>query len=516
MTEQIPQYQAVKDDAKELAKAEQAIRAQATTRNDRWYPRFHIASDGGWINDPNGLCFYRGRWHVYYQLHPYGTQWGPMHWGHVSSVDMVTWRREPVAMAPTLKQEQDGVFSGSAVVGDDGKLRFYYTGHRWANGHDGADGECQVQMLAEAVDNDAAHLKKIGMIIDCPKDKVDSHFRDPKVWKQGDTWYLIHGVSSAQRRGQIWLYSSVDMVHWEFERVLFEHDDPDVFMLECPDFYPLHDPSGRTWWVLCFSAMGSKAQGFVNRNANNAGYVVGSWEVGGPFTPLRGFNLWDWGHNFYAPQSFQAPDGRQIMYGWMSPFVKPIPMEDDGWCGQLTLARTITIDEDGNISSKPVDEITALREDKVQLDPLKLEVNEELLIAEDAEAVEIEVEFDMRHTSAERFGLRVHATSDGSYTYIAYDAQIGRVVIDRQAAVRGDRGYRAAPVQLGKDTGDILKLRVFVDRGSVEVYINDGSEVMSSYSYPSAGRRAVVLLSESGITRVNTLVMHHLADIGLE
>ena len=98
----------------------------------RWYPKFHIASNGGWINDPNGLCFYKGRWHVFYQLHPYGTQWGPMHWGHVSSADMVNWKREPIMFAPSLEEEKDGVFSGSAVIGDDGKLKFYYTGHRWA------------------------------------------------------------------------------------------------------------------------------------------------------------------------------------------------------------------------------------------------------------------------------------------------------------------------------------------------------------------------------------------------
>ena len=98
--------------------------------------------------DPNGLCYYKGRWHVFYQLHPYGTQWGPMHWGHVSSTDMVNWKREPVMFAPSLEQEKNGVFSGSAVIDDNGDLRFYYTGHRWANGHDNTGGDWQVQMTA--------------------------------------------------------------------------------------------------------------------------------------------------------------------------------------------------------------------------------------------------------------------------------------------------------------------------------------------------------------------------------
>ncbi|MFT8356469.1 MAG: sucrose-6-phosphate hydrolase [Bifidobacterium aquikefiri] len=516
MSNHIPCYQPILDDEMALSKAEKSIKALSAERNDRWYPLFHIASNGGWINDPNGLCFYKGRWHVYYQLHPFSATWGPMHWGHVSSADMITWRREPIAMAPTLEQEKDGVFSGSAAIDDDGTLTFFYTGHRWANGHDGSDGEWQVQMLAEATDDNAIHLKKLGMIIDCPREAVNSHFRDPKVWKQGDTWYLIHGVSSANKRGQIWLYTSNDLVHWNFDRVLFEHDDPQVFMLECPDFYPLQDNAGHTWWVLCFSAMGSKAKGFMNRNLNNAGYLVGSWEPGSAFHPLREFKLWDWGHNFYAPQSFRAPDGRQIMYGWMSPFVPPIPMQDDGWCGQLTLPREITVDEQGDVRSNPVNEITQLRIDDITCGSLSLNVNEHRVLIEDAQAVEIEMDIDIAHSSAERVGLKIHSTDDGAYTYVAYDAQIQRVVIDRQATAYGDRGYRAAPVPVETEHLNSLKLRIFVDRGSVEVFINEGTEAMSSYSFPSAGRRSVILMSESGEALISSVHIHHLKSIGLD
>ena len=142
-TPDAPVLHEIKNHSEELTKAEAGVAAFAAKRNNRWYPKFHIASNGGWINDPNGLCFYKGRWHVFYQLHPYGTQWGPMHWGHVSSADMVNWKREPIMFAPSLEEEKDGVFSGSAVIGDDGKLKFYYTGHRWANGKDNTGGDCR-------------------------------------------------------------------------------------------------------------------------------------------------------------------------------------------------------------------------------------------------------------------------------------------------------------------------------------------------------------------------------------
>ncbi|MCI1219339.1 MAG: GH32 C-terminal domain-containing protein [Bifidobacterium sp.] len=512
----VPTTTPIRDHSAELAKAEAAVEQFAATRNNRWYPKFHIASNGGWINDPNGLCYYRGRWHVYYQLHPYSTQWGPMHWGHVSSADMVTWRREPIAMAPSLEQERDGVFSGSAVIGDDSTLRFYYTGHRTLNGGDGPDRAKEVQMLATAQDNNAVHLTKQGMIVDCPSSKVDCDFRDPKVWKTDGTWYMTFGVSSAAKRGQMWLYTSHDMVEWAFDRVLFEHPDPDVFMLECPDFFPVTGPDGTEKWVIGFSAMGSKPHGFMNRNASNAGYMIGSWTPSEAFQPETEFRLWDCGHNFYAPQSFAAPDGRQLMYGWMSPFARTAPMQDDGWCGQLTLPREITLGADNDLHTAPAAEIAGLHADTTNLGPIDLTANEERVIADDAEAVEIELGLDLSHSTAERMGLKIHSTNDGSYIYVAYDDQLGRIVIDRQTAARGDRGYRAAPLSAAEIASGTVNLRIFVDRSSIEVYVNDGHQVLSSYSYPSEGPRAIELTSESGTAHIKAIKIHQLKGIGLE
>ena len=178
------------------------------------------------------------------QLHPYGTQWGPMHWGHVSSTDMLNWKREPIMFAPSLEQEKDGVFSGSAVIDDNGDLRFYYTGHRLGNGHDNTGGDWQVQMTALPDNDELTSATKQGMIIDCPTDKVDHHYRDPKVWKTGDTWYMTFGVSSADKRGQMWLFSSKDMVRWEYERVLFQYPWTGCVHARMPRLLP-HQRQGR-------------------------------------------------------------------------------------------------------------------------------------------------------------------------------------------------------------------------------------------------------------------------------
>lgn len=470
----------------QLAQAEAGVERLFRQRKDRWYPLEHIASPGGWINDPNGLCYYKGRYHVYYQLHPYGTMWGPMHWGHVSSENLVTWRHEPIAMAPSFEAERDGVFSGSAVISDDNKLVIYYTGHRWRNGIDEQEGNLQEQCMA--ISEDGIHFEKKGVVIPCPDDRI-LHFRDPKVWKQGSEWRMVFGVSTPEHRGEIWMYHSNDMIHWEFDRPIYQHPDPDVFMLECPDMFPLGDK-----WVICYSAMGLKHTGFEARNHNNAGYVIGSWQAGGDFHQESDFHLWDRGHNFYAPQTFQAPDGRRLVFGWMSPFTEPIPMQDDSWCGQLTIPRIVSIAGD-HLRTQPVHEFNQLDSDIQDFGSVNLTVNASQTLLDDVQTADIEMEIDLKRSQAERIGLEVHRTSNGDHTLVCYDDQLKGVVIDRHCNTYGDRGYRTAPLDT---TADTLKLRIIVDRSSVEVYINDGLEAMSSYSFPAEGPREIRLIAESG------------------
>ena len=200
----------------------------------------------------------------------------------------------------------------------------------------------------------------------------------------------------------------------------------------------------------------------------------------------------------------------------MSPFVAPICMEDDGWCGNLTLPREITLGADGDLHTAPVAEMEGLREDTIDLGEINLDINEASTVMDDAEAMEIEMTIDLAASTAERAGLKIHATEDGAYTYVAYDDQIGRVVIDRQANARGDRGYRTAPLSAEELASGKLKLRVYVDRGCVEVYVNDGRQAMSSYSYASEGPRAIKLVAESGTLKVESMKLHHLKSIGLE
>lgn len=475
----------------ELKRAEAGVDSLGSSLQDRWYPSYHIAAQAGWINDPNGLSYHKGRYHVFFQHHPYGTKWGPMHWGHVSSTDLVHWDREHIALAPSIEADRDGCWSGSCVTGDDGKLYAFYTGNHWL--HDPAMNRAHLQVQCAAVSSDGTHFKKLGVVV--PNREGLGNFRDPKVWREGDVWCMIVGQQSLLSRGQISLYTSTDLLSWDYAGILYQSPDPCVRMLECPDFFCL---DGK--WVLCFSAMGMKPKGYMARNVNNAGYVVGSWELGQPFEACSDFRPLDWGHSFYAPQSFTAPDGRQIMYGWMSDLTFDTPSMDDGWCGQLTLPRALSLRDDNVLLSNPAAEVGQLLDESSELGSMTLGANQELMVVPSLKCGFVDLTCDLESSTAERMGLKIHKTGDGCHLYVAYDAQTGCVVADARCAKRGNRGYRAVPV-----TGSVLRLRVYADNGSIEVYVNDGEAVLSELSFPGDGPCAVTLASEAGTAAVTAL-----------
>ena len=461
-------------------------------KDNRWYPSYHVAAPAGWINDPNGLCYFDGRYHVFFQYHPHSVEWGPMHWGHVSSSDLVTWRHEPIALAPSIEEDRDGCWSGSCVVGDDGRLYAFYTGHCWRTDPNDPNSRRQVQCLA--VSDDGIHFQKHGSVLENPQ--CPTHFRDPKVWREGETWCMVVGQQSPEKRGQVALYTSDDLLHWNQAGIVYEYPDANVYMLECPDLFEL---DGK--WVLCFSAMGMRPSGYMGRNQHNAGYLVGSWKLGEPFVPQTEFAPCDAGHNYYAPQSFEH-EGRRIQFGWMSSFHMGAAEQEDGWCGQLTLPRKLSLRDDGVMLSMPVPECAMLWEHAQAQDSSEVTANEERVIADDLACGCLELTFDLAASSAERFGVKLHGTTDGNYLFVGYDAQTGCVVVDRQGCLRGHRGYRAARVY-----GDSLRLQIWLDRGSIEVFVNDGEVAFSEMSYPGDGPRSITLTSEQGITKVEKLTL---------
>lgn len=246
----------------DTTKANQTLATESATLKCHHRPGFHIAAPAGWINDPNGLCFHNGLYHAFYQHHPYSSDWGPMHWGHVTSKDMVHWEHQPVALAPG---DEGTCFSGSAVTDGD-TLALLYTGHSWL-GEEGDDTKMkQIQCLATS--EDGIHFEKQGIVIpDAPKaDMV--HFRDPKVWKEDGLWHMVVGMKDGDQ-GQIGYYQSDDLRHWNYKGVMAEAKEGIGYMWECPDFFALDDKR-----VLICSPMGMEADGYNNLNFHQNGYML--------------------------------------------------------------------------------------------------------------------------------------------------------------------------------------------------------------------------------------------------
>lgn len=484
-----------------LQQADNFVAATQEDVNPRWYPQVHLAPASGWINDPNGISYFKGRYHAFFQHHPYSAQWGPMHWGHFSSEDLVTWKREPIALAPSEDYDLNGVWSGCALE-HEGKLYVFYTGNRWASGKDDADGSIQRQCLA--VSSDGRTFIKHGSVIESPQGI--SNFRDPKVWKQGEKWWMVLGVETPEGRGQVWLYSSAELYTWEFDRVLYEDPDPDAFMIECPDFFEV---DGK--WVLVYSPMTSvRRRGYAQRNGNNTGYAVGNWTPGGDFEVLKSFAQFDFGHNFYATQSMHSPDNRRLMFAWMGGFSLPLASQaEDGWSGQLATPREVSLSKDLEIIATPIPEFKGLREDTVDKGAFTVDTDSTVELASDLPVGEIELTVDLDKTSSEQVSLLVQQTSTDRYTEVAYDSLSNRAILDRGKSGSSDRGYRSAPYLGGSE----LKLRVIIDRGSLEVFINDGRYSLSSLAFPTEGKRGVSIASVGGVIAVSDLKIHSLKSI---
>ena len=309
------------------------------------------------------------------------------------------------------------------------------------------------------------------------------HFRDPKVWREGDSWYMIVGARVGDT-GQVRLYRSADLRQWHDEGILDEAEDKMGYMWECPDFFTL---GGKR--VLMFSPQGMAAQGYQNRNLFQSGYLLGDWQPGQPFVREGEFVEMDHGHDFYAPQSFLTPDGRRIVIGWLDMWESPLPEQQDGWAGMLSLPRELTLSADNRLQMRPAKEVECLRRAWFPW-PVSTLKNQRSLMAENGEAMEVILHWDCAGSTAEQYGL---SFGEGLRVYV--DAQMQRLVLERNYPQYGLCGTRSVPLHEGAD----LKLRVFFDSSSVEVFVNDGEACLSSRIYPDAARRELSLFAWNGL-----------------
>ena len=481
-----------------LQQAEEAIRKAKKQLNNRYRLGFHIMAPANWINDPNGLVQYKGEYHVFYQHHPYDENWGPMHWGHVKSKDLVHWEHLPIALAPTEAYEKDGCFSGSAVD-DNGILTLIYTANIFIDQEE--DILDQSQCIATSTDGINFTKETANPVISKHPEEGSGHFRDPKVWKHDDFWYMILGTRK-EDTGKVVLYKSQDLRDWQYIGVLASSDGTLGYMWECPDFFEL---GGKH--VLLFSPQGMESQGELYKNTFQTGYLVGDYSYATNTFESGAFTELDNGHDFYAVQTFLDDKGRRIAIGWMDMWESNMPTKADGWCGALTLPRELTLDHNNKILMKPVEELSLLRTSKQKVWTNKL-LSDSYLVEAKHDLIELKLDVDLTNTDSRTVGVKIRGI-DQEETIIMYETNEQKLVLDVSKSGKNEDGVRRTTLKADQQ----LSLRIFIDRSSIEVFANDGEVSMTSRIYPKEQRLGFELFTENGAAAVMDFTYWNLNDI---
>lgn len=441
--------------------------AEKTAQTDRFRQKLHLMPPVGWLNDPNGLCQFNGVYHAFFQYSPFNPEGGLKMWGHCTSKDMIHWEYQGTALYPDQPFDCHGVYSGSAFI-EDGVMYLYYTGNVKLENREDYDyvntGREANTILVTSTDGGHFGTKQELMRnTDYPSD-LTLHVRDPKVWKEKDVYYMIQGARTKEDVGQALIFQSKDKTSWTLHsRVSTE--EPFGYMWECPDYF---ETGGRK--ILSASVQGLKGGVWEERNVYQSGYFLAEGDILGVYQ-LSEYRLWDYGFDYYAPQSFETEDGRRIQIGWMGmPDCEEYtnPTIKDGWQHCFTFPREIYV-EGGTVRQRPVRELELLER---PLQDSRKNLGKEAVKIEGCETCDLAV----RGIRENRFRCVIGAELVLEYRDGRFEMRF--VSRDKSSASAG-RGLRYVELERLED------VRILTDVSSVEVFINSGEYVLSTRYYPA-------------------------------
>ena len=461
-------------------------------------PQFHFSPEKGWMNDPNGLVFYNDTYHFFYQHYPDSNVWGPMHWGHATSRDLVHWQHQPIVLYP---DSLGYIFSGSAVVDENNTAGFQqgkektlvaiFTYHDMKKEKAGRI-DRESQGIAYSTDAGQTWTKfKDNPVL---KNKGDQDFRDPKV-----TWYAPtrRWIMPLAVGDHLEIFSSPNLRDWTKESDFGRNEGSHGGVWECPDLFPL-PADGAEKWVLIQN---------IGRGAANGGsgvqYFIGTFD-GKTFVNDNppGTVLWlDYGADNYAGVTwFGAPDRQRIFIGWMSnwdDYATKVPA--GAWRSAATLPRQLSLVKTPGgwrLNQQPIAALSQLRKTRVEIAPRA--VADSLKIESPFVQKEILVDIDLTHSTAKTMGF---ALSNGLHeqVVVGYDAVRHEVFIDRTRAGKSEFSKKFAMKHVAPYTASgVLKLHAFVDVTSVEVFVDDGLLAMTDLFFPHEPYQQLTLLSGGG------------------
>lgn len=465
-------------------------RAAADDGTPQWRPAVRFAPARNWVNDPNGLVFFDGEYHLFFQHNPYGDQWGNMSWGHAVSRDLVRWTELPVALRP---DELGDVYSGSAVV-DHHDTSGFFGGRPGLVAIYTSAGRTQQQSIAYSSDRGRTWTKYAGNPVIANPGIAD--FRDPKVFRHDGRWILLLAAGD-----RVHFHGSADLVHWEKLSEFGADRGSHGGVWECPDLFPLSvdgDP-GRTRWVL---VVGVNPGGSAGGSATQ--YFVGDFD-GTAFTaegPAEEVRWVDRGADFYAAQSYSdVPDGRRLWLAWMGNWDYAADVPTQPWRGMMTTPRRLGLTEAGGrveLVQQPVDELARVRTGRRAW-------SGEVGAADGPEfpGTSVDIVARFRPGTATSFGVDVFA-GPRHRTRVRYDVAAQRLCVDRtrSGSVRVAPGFPAVHSTPLAVDGD-LPIRIVADRSGVEVFAAGGRAVLTDLVFPNVGSDRVRPFAEGGTAQAD-------------
>ncbi|WP_458120162.1 glycoside hydrolase family 32 protein [Paenibacillus sp. Z6-24] len=493
----------------EEADEEEIALLKQQVKQSPWRQQYHIQPHTGLLNDPNGFAYYQGEYHLFYQWFPLGTDHGMKYWYHLKSADLSNWQDCGIGIAPGDRQDSHGAYSGSGFE-HEGHLYLMYTGNTRDENWVRHPYQCMAVM-----DREGRITKWEQPVIDEVPAGYTDHFRDPKVWKDGELFYCVIGAQREDETGSITVYRSADLRQWDFAGELNTSLPRFGYMWECPDYFEINGQG-----VLLFCPQGLQPEGDKYRNIYQSGYVTGSRMNLDTLELQHGeFHELDYGFDFYAPQTTTGPDGERIIVGWMGLPDIAYPTDNQGWAHCLTLPRELHL-HNGKLLQKPVPGLALRRGSKASFSGSLTGRQQMPDFA--GEAYELICTYMMQeeqtaeggHTAQDRnteltgeasigaagqassFGIELR-TGDTEKTVLTYDAASKRLTLDRSAS-----GQPVAE-EYGTTRSCVLeqplsRLHIFVDVSSVEIFVNDGEVVFTSRIFPDPDSQGIVFFAENG------------------
>ena len=441
---------------KEVEKLEKKVFSNEY-KKDKYRLNYHLMPPIGWLNDPNGLCYHNGTYNIFFQYAPFDANGGLKFWGHYQTKDFIDYDYKGIAIYPDEKFDCHGVYSGSALVEED-NIYIYYTGNIKLSGdynYINNGREANTVLVSYNKSKGYSHKKCLMEMKDYPK-CITNHIRDPKVWKENETYYMVQGVrrnTNPNHTGAVIIFTSKDKIYWEYSSTI-THKEEFGYMWECPDLFEL---DGKKMLITC--PQGVKRVESIYENLYLSGYFL----IDKDYTKkediiVDNFTVLDCGFDFYAPQTFLDENNDRVLIGWMGlPDVENEYKNDIvDWQHCLTIPRKLYI-KNNKLYQEPYKRLEKLRENKISISNIK-----------DISSYEV----IMNIKAPNNFRVII---SEG----LVLKYEENKFILEFINSIGLGRTKRSCYLE------KLENIRIFVDTSSIEIFLNDGEKVFTTRFYPN-------------------------------